>query len=156
MPGAVRSRASAFARAEALPAEPVASELEVHFLDVGTGDCIWIRTGDDGVDGNGQFEGLNILIDGGDQPSFGRVDGYTAASAYLTEDDRLPKGRSIDWLILSHPHSDHCGGLDEILDDYEVLRILDPGHDPLNEDGVPASVPASLFHDPTEQHGVQS
>ena len=125
---------------------PVPTQLQVHFLDVGTGDCIWIRTGDDGIAHNGQLEGYNIVIDGGDAPSFGRVDGYKAASAYLQEDDRLPVGSTIHWLICTHPHSDHCGGLDNFLDDYEVLNILDPGHDPVNEDGVPASQrPDSIY-----------
>ena len=134
------------AKPRAASAPPVSPQLQVHFLDVGTGDCIWIRTGDDGIPGNGQLEGYNILIDGGDAPSFGRVDGYKAASAYLQEDDRLPKDSTIHWLICTHPHSDHCGGLDNFLDDYDVLNILDPGHDPLNEDGVPASArPDSVY-----------
>lgn len=134
------------AKPGAASALPATTPLQVHFLNVGTGDCIWIRTGDDGIANNGQLEGFNLLIDGGDAPSFGRVDGYKAASAYLQEDDRLPKGSTIHWLICTHPHSDHCGGLDNFLDDYEVLNILDPGHDPVNEDGVPASArPDSIY-----------
>jgi len=122
------------------------SDFQVHYIDVGTGDCIWIKTADDGIPNNGRMEGLNIIIDGGDAPSFGRVDGYEAASKYLTEDDKLPKGAEIDWMIMSHPHSDHCGGLDNFLDDYEVLNILDPGHDPLNADGIPATQrPSSVY-----------
>ena len=39
--------------------------LQVHFIDVGTGDCVWIHTGDDGINGNGRMEGYNIIIDGG-------------------------------------------------------------------------------------------
>ena len=41
------------------------TDLKVHFIDVGTGDCIWIQTGDDGID-NDKLKGLNIIIDGGD------------------------------------------------------------------------------------------
>jgi len=122
------------------------SPLQIHYIDVGTGDCIWIRTGDDGIPGNGRHEGLTILIDGGGAPRFGRENGYKSASQHLTENDKLPMGKTIGWLILSHPHSGHCGGLDNFLDDYDVLYILDPGHDPLNADGIPASQrPNSMY-----------
>ena len=36
---------------------PADAWLEVHFVDVGQGDGIWIHTHDDGIDGNGRFEG---------------------------------------------------------------------------------------------------
>jgi len=38
--------------------------LEVHFVDVGQGGAIWIVTPDDDIDGNGKFEGLNIVVEG--------------------------------------------------------------------------------------------
>ena len=66
--------------------------LQVHFIDVGTGDCIWIHTGDDGIDGNGRMEGYNIIIDGGDWGRFGRVNGYNTISEYLGQSDRLWSG----------------------------------------------------------------
>ena len=112
--------------------------LQVHFIDVGTGDCIWIHTGDDGIEGNGILEGYNIIIDGGDWGRFGRADGYAVASEYLGQSDRLPFGSTIDWAILSHPHSDHNGGLYGFLHDYDVRNILDPGHDKTNDSGEPA------------------
>ena len=125
--------------AEFAQTAPGPNDFQVHYIDVGSGDCIWIHTGDDGIPGNGKLEGYNILIDGGDAPSFGHVDGYATALKYLTEDDKLPKGSTIDWMVLSHPHSDHCGGLDNFLDEYDVLNILDPGADEVNSDGVPKS-----------------
>lgn len=111
--------------------------LQVHFIDVGTGDCIWIHTGDDGIDGNGRMEGYNIIIDGGDWGRFGRPNGYHVASEYLGQSDRLPFGSAIDWMILTHPHSDHNGGLHGFLRDYDVRNILDPGHDKTNDEGAP-------------------
>src|SRR5262245_3034248 len=39
---------------------PADAWLEVHFVDVGQGDAIWIHTHDDNHDGNGEFEGYNI------------------------------------------------------------------------------------------------
>lgn len=126
---------TATARAQPVSATP----LEVHFIDVGTGDCIWIRTGDDGINGNGTLEGYNIIIDGGDWGRGGRIDGYAFASAYFQEgvngSARLPLGARIEWMILTHPHSDHNGGLWGILNDYQVANILDPGHDKKNDEG---------------------
>ena len=48
---------------------PQSAWLEVHFVDVGQGDGIWIHTHDDGIAGNGIFEGKNIIIDGGPDSS---------------------------------------------------------------------------------------
>jgi competence protein ComEC len=120
--------------------------LAVHFIDVGTGDCIWIRTGDDGIDGNGRLEGYNIVIDGGDWGKLGRADGYAAASEYLGQTDRLPFGSTIDWMILTHPHSDHNGGLHGFFRDYDIRNVLDPGHDKTNENGdLDRERPASAY-----------
>jgi len=120
-----------------ISADIQAELLQVHFIDVGTGDSVWIHTGDDGIPGNGVLEGLNIVIDGGDWGRFGRADGYLSASEYLGQAERLPFGSTIDWLILSHPHSDHNGGLFGFLEDYDVKNILDPGHDKTSDDGQP-------------------
>jgi len=119
----------------AFPIAKIPEELlQVHFIDVGTGDSIWIHTGDDGIDGNGRMEGYNIIIDGGSWGLFGRANGYDAASEYLGKSDRMPIGSTIDWMILSHPHSDHAGGLYGFIQDYDVRNILDPGHDKTNDE----------------------
>lgn len=111
--------------------------LQVHFIDVGTGDCIWIHTGDDGIDGNGRMEGYNIIIDGGDWGRFGRVNGHDVASEYLIQEERLPFGSNIDYMILTHPHSDHNGGLYGFLQDYNIRNIVDPGFNKTNDEGEP-------------------
>ncbi|OGF18449.1 hypothetical protein A3D54_00525 [Candidatus Falkowbacteria bacterium RIFCSPHIGHO2_02_FULL_45_15] len=81
--------------------------LTVNFLDVGQGDGSFIQT---------PF-GQNIIIDGGDGqkilPELGRV---------------LPfYDRTIDLMILTHPHEDHIGGLVKILGRYRVQKILATG-----------------------------
>ncbi len=99
--------------------------LQVVFLDVGTGDCIWIRTP----------AGKNILIDGGDGGSFGRIDAYPFIKQFFTSVDpdtgqpRLAAGSTIDFVFLSHPHSDHYGGLSKLLNDsdYTVGHVFDSG-----------------------------
>ncbi len=55
-----------------------AYDLQVHFIDVGHGDCILIKTPDDGIKGNGEYEGETILIDGGE-----KVEGMRVIIPYL-------------------------------------------------------------------------
>jgi len=83
------------------------NQLIVHFLDVGQGDATLIKTphGDD------------ILIDGGpDNTVIQKLGKY------------LPYGDwDIELMILTHPHSDHVTGLVEVLERYEVEKILMTG-----------------------------
>ena len=81
--------------------------LEVDFIDVGQGDASLIRTPDK----------QEILIDGGESEKI------------LEELSKIisPFDKYIDLLILTHPHSDHVGGLNFILDEYEVGQVLYTG-----------------------------
>ncbi len=78
--------------------------LEVVFFDVGQGDAIFIKTP----------EGHNILIDGG--PSGSILERLSEVMFFWD--------REIDLIILSHAHSDHVGGLIEVVPNYEVRNIL--------------------------------
>jgi len=80
--------------------------LTVAFLDVGQGDAIFIESG-----------GIQILIDGGPNKSV-----ISELSNVMPFYDR-----SIDALILSHPHKDHVGGLVEVLKRYDVDFVFDSG-----------------------------
>jgi competence protein ComEC len=80
--------------------------LHVSFLDVGEGDATLI-----------QSAGQNILIDGGPSPQ--------AIGKELSQ--KLPFWeRTIDLVILSHPHLDHLAGLIEVINRYHVKAILAP------------------------------
>ena len=85
-------------------------QLEVHFLDVGQGDAILIRTP----------QGQNILIDAGPD------------NLVLSELAKvLPWwDRKIDYVIISHYHADHYIGLVDILNKYQVGHILTTAHQP--------------------------
>ena len=83
-------------------------KLEVDFLDVGQGDSILLRAPG----------GQNVLIDGG--PLAGQV------TKRLSEN--LPLGdKTIDLMILTHPHDDHVAGLINVLKNYQVKKILYTG-----------------------------
>ena len=82
------------------------SRLHVTFLDVGQGDAAFIVTPG----------GWQVLVDGGPSP--------LDAVRHLGE--RMPfRDRTIDLVVLTHPHSDHVNGLVEVLRRYDVARILE-------------------------------
>lgn len=76
----------------------------VHFIDVGQGDAIYIKT-----------PSKNILIDAG-----GRGDTVVDYLAKLNVN-------SLDLVIGTHPHEDHIGGLVNVFQNIEVKEVIDPG-----------------------------
>ena len=80
--------------------------LTAHFLDVGQGDSILI-----------QFDGKNILVDGGEQDMGPRIEAYLKDHGVS----------SLDLLVATHPHEDHIGGLITILNDIPIKQVLDSG-----------------------------
>lgn len=77
-------------------------ELRIHCIDVGQGDCTLIQNGD-----------ITILIDGGEEIYADRIINYLHKQNIS----------SIDVMIATHPHSDHIGSLDRIIDNFKVESI---------------------------------
>lgn len=82
-------------------------DLRITVFDIGQGDSIFIEA----------ENGNQVLIDGG--PS----------SAVLGKlGSAMPLGdRSIDLILLTHPHVDHVGGLIEVLKRYDVGMVIESG-----------------------------
>lgn len=79
--------------------------LELHFIDVGQGDSILVRSP----------SGQNVLIDGGRRDE--------DALAYL----QSVGVESLDLVIASHPDADHIGGLDEVVHYYRPGLFIQNG-----------------------------
>ena len=83
----------------------VDGSLSVHFIDVGQGDCIYINQGE-----------YNMLIDAGNNE-----DGEKLVS-YL----KSLNVNGFDYVIGTHPHEDHIGGMDDIINNFEIDNYYMP------------------------------
>ncbi|WP_292366182.1 MULTISPECIES: MBL fold metallo-hydrolase [unclassified Methanoculleus] len=82
----------------------LSGDLVVHFIDVGQGDSILI-----------EFRDRTMLIDAGERGMGERV------IAYLEERDV----ERLDVVVATHAHSDHIGGLADVVSAYPVGRFVD-------------------------------
>lgn len=98
------------------PPAGTGGRLQIHFLDVGQGDCILVR-----------FPGgKNMLVDAG---------GWTGDE----EEKRLPGDlvvvpylhhlgiNKLDALVISHPHDDHAGGVPAVVEKIKVQAVVVAG-----------------------------
>jgi len=84
----------------------VSGTLKVHYIDVGQADAILIQLP----------SGQNMLIDAGNND-----DAYTVVN-YLKS-----KGIStLDYVIGTHPHEDHIGGLDVVINSFVIGKVYLP------------------------------
>ncbi|AWK51174.1 MBL fold metallo-hydrolase [Clostridium beijerinckii] len=79
--------------------------MSVHYIDVGQGDSILI-----------QVNNKNLLIDAGPKSDKKKLLNYLS-SLHL---DKL------DYVIATHPHEDHIGNMDDVINDYNVLDFYAP------------------------------
>ncbi len=84
----------------------VGNLLRVHFLDVGQGDSILIDCGE-----------IEVLIDGGNNNTGEEVVSYL--NAYVDG--------PLEYLIATHPDADHVGGLDSVLNAFDIKEVIDSG-----------------------------
>lgn len=82
----------------------ITGEMTVHFIDVGQGDSTFIELP----------TGQTMLIDAGEEGS--KVEEYIAKLGYT----------SIDYLVGTHPHSDHIGGMADIIEKFDIGTIFMP------------------------------
>lgn len=99
-------------------------QLEVTFLDVGQGDAAVLR-----------WPGGTMLIDAGETapPGGTMCQGERVVLPYL----QSAGIRRLDYLVLSHPHSDHMGGMPAVIRSVEVGEVwgmAPPGRDPLYDE----------------------
>ncbi len=106
--GCTPSQKSASSPRSTTPRETASrAQLQVVFLDVGQGDSALILFPN----------GKSMLIDGG-PPS---------AGGQLVQKLRQRGIQHLDWVVATHPHSDHIGGLIRVLREFPVEAVWDSG-----------------------------
>ena len=81
------------------------NKMIVHYIDVGQGDSILI-----------QVNNKNLLIDAGPKSDKKKLLNYLSNL-------NLDK---LDYVIATHPHEDHIGNMDDVINDYNVLSFYAP------------------------------
>lgn len=79
--------------------------LEVHFIDVGQAESILVKKGNE-----------SMLIDAGNNSDGELVVDYI----------KKQNINKLKYVIGTHPHADHIGGLDDVIDTFEVEKIIMP------------------------------
>lgn len=82
------------------------SSLRVNFIDVGQGDSEFIELPN----------GETLLIDAGTNETGADVVNYIESLGYS----------SIDYVVGTHPHEDHIGGLDDVINSFEIGSVYMP------------------------------
>ncbi len=82
------------------------AKIKVHYIDVGEGDSIFIELPND----------MTMLIDAGE----------SNVSSYIAEYIRDLGYFKIDYLIGTHPHADHIGGMSYIINNFVIGKIYMP------------------------------
>lgn len=106
------------------------AELQVHYIDVGQGDSILIKSGED-----------TLLIDCGE---IGKED---IVKAYL---DKIGVTQ-LDYVIGTHPHSDHMGCMDKIVEMYDIGEFI-MSH--LDDSDIPTTKYFERFMNAMENKGL--
>lgn len=88
--------------------EPASSDLTMTFFETNRGDMIFVETP----------SGTRLLVDGGDDPDL---------AVRNIESILPPLDRRIDVVLSTHPDADHLGGLQRIVEQFEVGAIIDSG-----------------------------
>ena len=104
--------------------------LSVHFIDVGQGDSTLVIS-----------NGETMLIDCGESSAADKVTSYLTSVGV----DKL------DYIVATHPHSDHMGGMAEVIDTFDVGEVIMPA---LADDDIPTSKYFEKFLDSCESKNV--
>lgn len=112
--GATVSTALVLLLSEWLVGAPLApGELQVLFLDVGQGDAALVQTGD----------GTTMLLDAGGSVNGGPDPGAGSVLPVLS----ALRVTRLNVVVMSHPHPDHYGGLEAVLNSVAVDELWDTG-----------------------------
>ena len=113
LPKYIKRFENALEYSRAFSSVPSEGELYLHIIDVGQGDAALIKS-----------SAGNILIDTGTDDSEDTLVAHLRGSGV----------KRVDYLICSHVHSDHIGGIDAVFENFEVGTLIIPKTEPSKSD----------------------
>jgi beta-lactamase superfamily II metal-dependent hydrolase len=84
----------------------VSGKLSVHFINVGQGDSVLLQLPDN----------QTMLVDAGPNEAGPAVVSYIQKQGI----------KKIDYLVATHPHEDHIGGMDLVINSFDIGRVYMP------------------------------
>ncbi len=81
------------------------ADLQIHFIDVGQGDCSLIL-----------YKNSAMLIDCGEAEEAETVVSYLKKQGV----------KKLDYVVATHPHSDHMGAMSEIIKEFDAEKVIAP------------------------------
>jgi competence protein ComEC len=81
------------------------SVMEVHFIDVGQADSILVESA-----------GKYMMIDAGNNEDGDLIENYLKNEGI----------KELEYVIATHPHEDHVGGMDDIIKNFQVDNVIMP------------------------------
>lgn len=106
-------------------------KIAVHYIDIGQGDSILITSGD-----------VNMLIDCGEKSESAKLINYLNNCGI----------QRLDYVIGTHPHSDHMGGMSEIVKTFDIGECIIPE---LHSSDIPNTVYYEKFLDAIAEKNVK-
>ncbi len=93
-------------------------DLEIVFLNVGQGDCAFVLTP------NKQ----KLLIDAGGSPYWMGEDAWDPGENVVVPYLKSRGVTILDYVIVSHPHGDHFGGMFSVINSFKIKNFVDNGY----------------------------
>lgn len=109
----------------------VDGDLSVHFINVGQGDCSLIIS-----------DGQTALIDAGEAEYGDTVVSYLNSQGI----------KKLDYVIVTHPHSDHMGGIATVLESFDVGKVIVPK---VSDEMTPTTKTYKVFLQTVQNEGLK-
>ena len=85
--------------------QTLSEQFSVHMIDVGQGDCILVKCGSEAM-----------LIDAGERGNSETIINYLKGEGVS----------ELDYVVATHPHSDHIGSMPEVIEEFTVKNVIMP------------------------------